>query len=968
MPHKVKTDGLGGFSGISNTLKLGAVKQLRALHLYTVLVPVLLTLLLDAQAYNIISLSMILSLQRANETYKFINQAHHCCKTVPLHLNNIAFTRAGILFLCLANLLLWALNLLLACGDVHPNPGPNSVNSLDESSFSSSTTTGLLSNHLSIFHLNVQSILPKIDLVRSEADAYDIAVFSESWLKPSIPDEEVLLENFLPPFRTDRFDRPGGGVIMFVRNTIFCKRRNDLEIRGLEAVWIEVTVKTKKLLIGGFYRPPNSNLDYFNLILESVDRAHNTNITDIIITGDFNYNMLTNDRNKIKDMMLQFNLKQLIQEATHYTEHSSSLIDLILVRNESNILTSGVVDPFIPDQIRYHCPTIVLLKFVRPSLRTYKRKIWYYARADFDQYREILGTHDLEMQIRNKDIDTGVEILKEAIFDAAHKSIPNKIITVRPNDHPWITCHIKNIIRKRKRAYRKFKRNSNNYLWNRYKILRNTVTKEIRKSKQEYFDKLETLINNENSSSKLFWKTSKQILKLEKSSNNVPTLALNNEYAETDLQKANMLNKYFVSQSVVSDENKTLPCHAPLTHAPLDSIIIHNDDVKDVLDNLNVTKSCGPDLMSPRLLKEGSHILSKPYSFLFNSSLQQGYFPNAWKFSNVTPIHKKDDRSVPSNYRPVSLLCHSAKVMERCIHKTLYNYINEHKLLTPFQSGFIQGDSTTFQLLHTYHSFCEAVDNGKEVRVVFCDISKAFDRVWHRGLLHKLADIGCSNDLLRWFSSYLTERKQRVILNGQASEWAFVKAGVPQGSVLGPLMFLVYINDIVNEINASVRLFADDTSLYIIVDNPNTAAVTLNNDLKHITKWGKIWQVDFNPSKNFSMLISRKNETVDHPPLYMDSVLVSNTSSHKHLGLTFSDSCNWAEHIENITAAAWTRLNLIRALKFKLKRKSLEKIYTAFIRPLLEYSDSVWDNTSTEAKKTARISSQRGGQNNNRGY
>ena len=146
---------------------------------------------------------------------------------------------------------------------------------------------------------------------------------------------------------------------MFVRDTIICKRRKDLEIHGLEAVWIEVTIKAKKVLIGGFYRPPNSNLDYFNLILESVDRAHNTNITDIIITGEFSYNMLTNDRNKIKDMMLQFNLKLLIQEATHYTEHSASLIDLILVRNESNILVSGVVDPFIPDQIRYHCPTIV---------------------------------------------------------------------------------------------------------------------------------------------------------------------------------------------------------------------------------------------------------------------------------------------------------------------------------------------------------------------------------------------------------------------------------------------------------------------------------------------------------------------------------------------------------------------------------------------------------------------------------
>lgn len=196
MPNKLKSDGLGGFSGISPTLHPGAVKQFRALHIYIILLPELLTLLLNMQAYGITCLSMILSLQRTNETFNFINQTHHCYKTVPPHLNNIAFTRAGILILCLANLLLWALNLLLVCGDVHPNPGPNSVNSLAESSFSSSTTTDLLSNHLSIFHLNVQSILPRVDLVRSEADAYDIAVFSDSWLKPSIPNEEVLLENF----------------------------------------------------------------------------------------------------------------------------------------------------------------------------------------------------------------------------------------------------------------------------------------------------------------------------------------------------------------------------------------------------------------------------------------------------------------------------------------------------------------------------------------------------------------------------------------------------------------------------------------------------------------------------------------------------------------------------------------------------------------------------------------------------
>ena len=202
-----------------------------------------------------------------------------------------------------------------------------------------------------------------------------------------------------------------------------------------------------------------------------------------------------------------------------------------------------------------------------------------------------------------------------------------------------------------------------------------------------------------------------------------------------------MLNNYFSSQSVVDDKDKSLPPPKTVLHDRLDILEISPQSVRDVLDGLNVNKSCGPDLMSPRLLKEGSPILAEPYSLIFTSSLRTGQFPTTWKDGNITALHKKEDRSMPSNYRPISLLCQAGKSFERCVHKQLYIYINQHNLLTPFQSGFVPGDSTTFQLLHIYHTFCEAVDSGKEVHVVFCDISKAFDRVWHRGLIHKLKDM-----------------------------------------------------------------------------------------------------------------------------------------------------------------------------------------------------------------------------------
>ena len=204
--------------------------------------------------------------------------------------------------------------------------------------------------------------------------------------------------------------------------------------------------------------------------------------------------------------------------------------------------------------------------------------------------------------------------------------------------------------------------------------------------------------------------------------------------------------------------------------------------------------------------------------------------------------------------------------MERYVHKHLYNYVTSHQLLTPLQSGFVQGDSTTYQLLHTYHTFCEAVDNGKEVRVVFCDISKAFDRVWHKGLLHKMSGIGCSDNVLKWFASYLSGRRQRVVLNGQASDWTQVLAGVPQGSILGPLLFILYINDIVIHIGCSIRLFADDTSLNIIVECPNAAARCLNADLQTISQWAEDWLVNF--KNTFYDYLEENYLTASSSPFY----------------------------------------------------------------------------------------------------
>ena len=472
----------------------------------------------------------------------------------------------------------------------------------------------------------------------------------------------------------------------------------------------------------------------------------------------------------------------------------------------------------------------------------------------------------------------------------------------------------------------------------------------IRNSKQQFYDNIAEKLKSKSLSSKDWWSTLKTFISPNLNSAIPPIESEGNIYTD-DFEKANLFNNYFQGQTVLDDSNAVLPdLPEPSYLTSLSSIAFDPQEVEEILRTLKTDKASGPDGLSNRILKELSHELSSPLCSLFNKSLSLGKFPSPYKDANVTPVHKKGDLSLVSNYRPISLLNSVAKLFEKLVFKYLYNHLQDNNMLSSLQSGFIPGDSTVNQLAYLYHIFTKTLDAGKEVRTVFYDISKAFDRVWHEGLIYKLKAAGVSEDVLKWIQSYLSGRRQRVVLPGSFSEWVYIKAGVPQGSILGPLLFLLYINDIVKNIGSNIRLFADDTSLFIIVDNPTTAALCLNSDLEKLSRWAAIWLVTFNPSKNESLLISRKINKPIHPPLYMQNVQIQEVSSHKHLGLYFSNDCSWHQHIDYIKQKAWFRIHIMRKLKFKLDRKSLETIYLTFIRPLLEYGDVIWDNCTQYEK------------------
>ena len=258
----------------------------------------------------------------------------------------------------------------------------------------------------------------------------------------------------------------------------------------------------------------------------------------------------------------------------------------------------------------------------------------------------------------------------------------------------------------------------------------------------------------------------------------------------SDEDEANLLNEYFASITNINDEDMTLPKFDKRTSSTLEFMTITKQEISDIVKCLPLNKASGPDRISHKLLKETVNSISLPLSLLFNLSLQKGIFPSEWKLAHVMPLYKKGDKSDVSNYRPISVISCVGKLFERVVFKHISNYFNENKLLYKYQAGFQTGNSTVQQLIEIYHQICQALDNKEQYCMVFCDVSKAFDRVWHRGLTHKLEMYGIKGRLLNWLCNYTSHRYQKVFVKGCYSSPKLLKAGVPQGSVLGPLFLL----------------------------------------------------------------------------------------------------------------------------------------------------------------------------------
>ena len=344
------------------------------------------------------------------------------------------------------------------------------------------------------------------------------------------------------------------------------------------------------------------------------------------------------------------------------------------------------------------------------------------------------------------------------------------------------------------------------------------------------------------------------------------------------------------------------------------------------------------------MLKECAESLCGPLAFIFRLSLRLGIFPETWKEALVSAIFKKIDPTLCKYYRPISLLSCISKVFEKVVFDHTYPYLIENKLLPPHNSGFKQNDSAINRIIAMLEDIYTGLDQHEDSIFVSLDISKAFDRVWHRGLTFKLKQLGITGKLLDWFTSYLSGRCQRVAIGGQKSSLRYTNAGVPQGSILGPMLFLVYIYDMCNGLKSKPHQFADDTNINYRFKNPVIAVNDINLDLDKLSKWADRWKVNFAPSKTFYMRITNRNHQQPLPTIYLCGEPITETTQIKTLGVTLTKNLSWGVHINNIISRASKRLLVMRKYRFCLSRKALETIYISMIRPILEYGNVLYDN------------------------
>ena len=800
----------------------------------------------------------------------------------------------------------------------------------------SSTTTAA---NLTILTANVRGFRTNVGELTHTAlkQHVDIVVAVETFLDDSCVTTCDKITGYSHWTRRDRHGGQGGGLAVCHREGLQIDALAVNTPDPLEMLFLRVILQDRgALLLCVMYRPQwqgSEPLAYLTDNLDNIMAAHNCQ--NVVVAGDLNQHL-------VMRAFTELTVVQGLQNHVDFPTHQrGGSLDPVLTDLASDNVRCRPLDPVGTSD---HLAVLTTLTLDPTREEERRRTVWLWDRADWGAMRRALREVPWDTALTG-DPHRDVSAFTTILYDLQQQHVPHKSYKTGPKDQPWFGYRCRVAAEKKYSAWQRYKKHPTQRNKTLHRAACKAMTQTAKWARTRWEDNNRRKLTSNQLDPKCWWSLVKEHQGVT-SHDRVPTLTKPcGGLAVTSQEKADLLAQMFSGKMRTPEPDRQPPPLPRLAASNLETVLITEDTVRRYLRGVNVRKAPGPDGVSPHLLKHCADELTTPLTNIFQRCLATRTWPSQWKEARVTPVHKKKKRSEPKNYRPISLLSVLSKTFERIIGEQVTRFLDEHHLQSQRQFGFRKGRSTSDLLLLLSQSWHDALDAGRPSLVIALDIAGAFDTVWHRGLIAKLEQLGITGDLLHLFSSYLTGRSLRVAINGHTSSSFPVEASVPQGSVLGPILWNIYLNDLLQSV-PSVNAYADDCTLSWTYKRDETEAVvqSANAVLNAVMAWGDRWQVQFAPDKTQAMVVSRSpwDASEMRGRLMMGANIIPLQESVDILGVEFDSRLLYDRHLETVARQASQKVTLLRRLRHLLDADGLLTLYKAQVRPIMEYAPLTW--------------------------
>lgn len=839
--------------------------------------------------------------------------------------------------------------LLLISGNVQPNPGPHTGLRCLQTPLDFKSSPGL-----GIVHFNARSLVPKMDLIRiwAETTDADIIVISETWLSKSVPDKDIHILGY----NVSRTDRPkkGGGVAIYSKTKFrtnvllsesVCKRFEMLALK------IEVS-KDCLLTVVGCYRPPSALSDTLESFAKCMAKL---NYNEVVIVGDFNWDWLKPISDDFKGYCYEMNLTQLLNAPTRpnlkYME-KSTLIDLVLTNAPHKYIATGI---FVND-VSDHCAIAAIRNIKVP-----KTKSRFLQKRNFKHLSEQGFLHDIYYCDWKRislipDVEMAWSFFREIFLSITNKHAPVRTYRIKGRENPWFSDELAKLIHERNQVWAMARRTNSESDWLKFRSLRNKCTHFTKKEKSDFY--LASTTENLNNPFK-FWKAIKS-LNANCNYDLPPCVTKGSEMVTDRAEMLNCFNDHFVSsgslfETVSSSVNHTFVdedvrngqsfAFSPFTVA----------EVHKALKGIDPKKAAGPDNLDPYLLNLTADVIAEPLTYLFNLTLELNVIPSVWKSAYVLPLLKGGEPSLLNNYRPISKLSVLAKVLETLVCNQMKEFLCDNNILSTFQSGFRKQHGTITAAMKVVNDLIDAMDRKQHCVSLFIDLSKAFDTVDHDIMLKRLVNIGLSNQAVSWFKDYLSDRTQCVQFDGKSSAVLTVQKGVPQGSVLGPLLFTIYINNVGKNVpKASFHFYADDTVIYCCAATLKKAFDELQTAFTMVQAQLYQLKLVLNTDKTKLMVFTKSKKEPQTLPhiITTQGKEIERVSTYKYLGFLIDDCLTFKFHIDALVKKLRLKLGFYFRNRACFSFEARKRLVSTTFLSVIDYGDILYMHAPVAALRT----------------